>query len=75
LEAEFGIPFMADNIGGFKLGTVSGRATVSSGGGAPTAVAGTPTAEILTSKRLLKVPYINCGVPGAKSLVVANIPQ
>jgi hypothetical protein len=55
LEAEFGIPFMADNIGGFKIRDCEWLGHGSSGGGAPTPVAGTPTTEILTSKRLLKV--------------------
>lgn len=64
----FKIPFMADNIGGFKVnGTVfSGARMASTGGGAPTAVAGTPSTEILTSIAS-GGPYNNCGVPGAKS--------
>ena len=59
---------MADNIGGFKVnGTVfSGARMASTGGGAPTAVAGTPSTEILTSIAS-GGPYNNCGVPGAKS--------
>ena len=64
----FKIPFMADNIGGFKVnGTVfSGARMASTGGGAPTAVSGTPSTEILTSIAS-GGPYNNCGVPGAKS--------
>ncbi len=64
----FKIPFMADNIGGFKInGTVfSGARLASTGGGAPTAVTGTPSTEILTSIAS-GGPYNNCGVPGAKS--------
>ena len=59
---------MADNIGGFKVnGTVfSGARMASTGGGAPTAVSGTPSTEILTSIAS-GGPYNNCGVPGAKS--------
>ncbi|SEA15152.1 GDSL-like Lipase/Acylhydrolase [Flavobacterium gillisiae] len=65
---DFKIPFMSDNIGGFKInGTVfAGARMASTGGGAPTAVAGTPTTEILTSI-VSGGPYNNCGVPGAKS--------
>ena len=65
---DFKIPFMSDNIGGFKVnGTVfAGARMASTGGGAPTAVAGTPTTEILTSIAS-GGPYNNCGVPGAKS--------
>lgn len=65
---DFKIPFMSDNIGGFKInGTVfAGARMASTGGGAPTAVAGAPTTEILTSI-VSGGPYNNCGVPGAKS--------
>ncbi|MEZ7499316.1 G-D-S-L family lipolytic protein [Flavobacterium sp. Arc3] len=65
---EFKTPFMADNIGGFKInGTIaSGARLASTGGGAPVAVAGTPSTEILTSIAAAG-PYNNCGVPGAKS--------
>jgi hypothetical protein len=65
---EFKIPFMADNIGGFKInGTViAGPRLASTGGGAPTPVSGTPSTEILTSI-VSGGPYNNCGVPGAKS--------
>lgn len=65
---EFKIPFMADNIGGFKInGTIAaGARLASTGGGAPVAVSGTPSTEILTSI-VSAGPYNNCGVPGAKS--------
>ncbi len=65
---EFKIPFMSDNVGGFKVGgTVFATARLAStAGGAPTAVAGTPSTEILTSIAGAG-PYNNCGVPGAKS--------
>jgi hypothetical protein len=65
---EFKIPFMADNIGGFKVnGTIaSGPRMASTGGQAPVPVAGTPSTEILTSI-VSGGPYNNCGVPGAKS--------
>jgi hypothetical protein len=65
---EFKIPFMADNVGGFKInGNVfSGPRLASTGGAAPAPVAGTPTTEILTSIATAG-PYNNCGVPGAKS--------
>ena len=65
---EFKTPFMADNIGGFKInGTVfSGARFASTGGAAPAPVAGTPSTEILTSIAAAG-PYNNCGVPGAKS--------
>jgi hypothetical protein len=41
---------LSDNIGGFKLMELFavGARMASTGGGAPTAVAGTPTTEILT---------------------------
>jgi hypothetical protein len=66
---EFKIPFMADNIGGFKIGgtQVAGPRLASTGGQAPVAVAGTPTTEILNPAVLAAGPYNNCGVPGAKS--------
>jgi hypothetical protein len=65
---EFKIPFMADNIGGFKInGTqVVGPRLASTGGQAPVPVVGTPTTEILSSIATAG-PYNNCGVPGAKS--------
>jgi len=65
---EFKIPFMADNIGGFKIGgtVASGPRMASTGGAAPVPVAGTPSTEILTSI-VAAGPYNNCGVPGAKS--------
>jgi hypothetical protein len=66
---DFKIPFMADNIGGFKInGTqFAGPRLASSGGGAPVAVSGTPSTEILNPAVLAAGPYNNCGVPGAKS--------
>jgi len=65
---EFKIPFMADNIGGFKINGVpfAGPRLASSGGTAPVPVAGTPSTEIMTSIATAG-PYNNCGVPGAKS--------
>ncbi|MBA4316845.1 MAG: G-D-S-L family lipolytic protein [Flavobacterium sp.] len=65
---EFKIPFMADNIGGFKInGTqFAGPRLYSSGGQAPVPVSGTPSTEIMTSIATAG-PYNNCGVPGAKS--------
>ena len=65
---EFKIPFMADNIGGFKINGVpySGPRLASSGGQAPAPVSGTPSTEIMTSIAAAG-PYNNCGVPGAKS--------
>ncbi len=64
----FKIPFMADNIGGFKINgvVVSGPRRASTGGAPPVPVAGTPSTEILTSIAAAG-PYNNCGVPGAKS--------
>ncbi len=66
----FKIPFMADNIGGFKIGGMLvsgfGPRLASTGGAAPTPVTGTPSTEILTSIAAAG-PYNNCGVPGAKS--------
>lgn len=65
---EFKIPFMADNIGGFKINgvPVSGPRLASTGGAAPVPVSGTPSTEIMTSIAAAG-PYNNCGVPGAKS--------
>src|SRR3970282_818797 len=65
---EFKIPFMADNIGGFKInGTqFAGPRMASTGGQAPVPVSGTPSTEIMTSIATAG-PYNNCGVPGAKS--------
>ena len=65
---DFKIPFMADNIGGFKINgvPVAGPRLASTGGQAPVPVAGTPSTEILTSIAA-GGPYNNCGVPGAKS--------
>ncbi|WP_396169749.1 G-D-S-L family lipolytic protein [Flavobacterium sp.] len=65
---EFKVPFMADNIGGFKVNgvPVAGPRLASTGGAAPVPVAGTPSTEIMTSL-VAGGPYNNCGVPGAKS--------
>jgi len=65
---EFKIPFMADNIGGFKINGVpyAGPRLASTGGTAPVPVSGTPSTEIMTSI-VSGGPYNNCGVPGAKS--------
>ena len=65
---EFNIPFMADNIGGFKINGVpyAGPRLASTGGQAPVPVSGTPSTEIMTSIATAG-PYNNCGVPGAKS--------
>ncbi len=65
---EFKIPFMADNIGGFKINGVpfAGPRLASTGGAAPVPVSGTPSTEIMTSIAAAG-PYNNCGVPGAKS--------
>lgn len=65
---EFKIPFMADNVGGFKINGVpfAGPRLASTGGAAPTPVAGSPSTEIMTSIAS-GGPYNNCGVPGAKS--------
>ncbi|NDP27912.1 MAG: G-D-S-L family lipolytic protein [Flavobacterium sp.] len=65
---EFKIPFMADNIGGFKINGVpyAGPRLYSSGGLAPVPASGTPSTEIMTSIAT-GGPYNNCGVPGAKS--------
>ncbi|EIA09832.1 hypothetical protein [Flavobacterium frigoris] len=66
---DFKIPFMADNIGGFKInGTqFAGARLASSGGAAPIPVSGTPSTEILNPAVVAAGPYNNCGVPGAKS--------
>ena len=65
---EFKIPFMADNIGGFKINGVpfAGPRLASTGGQAPVPVSGTPSTEIITSIAAAG-PYNNCGIPGAKS--------
>tara|TARA_R110002126_G_scaffold25946_1_gene88260 strand:- start:355 stop:1821 length:1467 start_codon:yes stop_codon:yes gene_type:complete len=64
---EFKIPFMSDNVGGFKVGgTVASGARLFFNGTGPAAAAGTPSTEILTSIAGAG-PYNNCGVPGAKS--------
>jgi hypothetical protein len=65
---DFKIPFMADNIGGFKInGTqFAGPRLYSSGGQAPVPASGIPSTEIMTSIATAG-PYNNCGVPGAKS--------
>ena len=64
---EFKIPFMSDNVGGFKVGgNVFAGARLAFNGVAPAAVAGIPSTEILTSIAAAG-PYNNCGVPGAKS--------
>lgn len=65
---DFKIPFMADNIGGFKVvGTLfASPRLASTGGAAPIAVTGTPSTEIATSISAAG-PYNNVGVPGAKS--------
>ena len=64
---EFKIPFMSDNVGGFKIGgTVVSGARLFFNGTGPAAAAGTPSTEILTSIAGAG-PYNNCGVPGAKS--------
>lgn len=63
----FKIPFMADNVGGFKVNGVqySGPRLYFNGSG-PVPAAGSPSTEILTSITAAG-PYNNCGVPGAKS--------
>lgn len=65
---NFKIPFMADNIGGFKINGVqyAEPRLCSTGGQAPVPVSGTPSTEILTSIAAAG-PYNNCGVSGAKS--------
>jgi lysophospholipase L1-like esterase len=65
---SFNIPFMADNVGGFKVGgtVASGPRLYYTGNqSAPLApVSGTPSTEILNH---LTGPFNNMGVPGAKS--------
>ncbi|MEO0038555.1 MAG: hypothetical protein RIQ59_1766 [Bacteroidota bacterium] len=64
----FSTPFMADNVGGFKVGgtVASGPRLYYTGNpNAPLApVSGTPSTEILNH---LTGPFNNMGVPGAKS--------
>lgn len=65
---EFKIPFMADNIGGFKInGTQFADPRLYFNGTAPVSVTGIPTTEILNPAIVAAGPYNNCGVPGAKS--------
>lgn len=69
---DFKIPYMADNVGGFKInGTVYQGPRLYFNGTSPVPVAGTPSTEILTH---LTGPFNNMGVPGAKSfhLLAAN---
>ncbi|MEO0060131.1 MAG: hypothetical protein RLZZ312_1778 [Bacteroidota bacterium] len=62
---EFKIPFMADNVGGFKIGgAVFQGPRLFWNGSAPTPAAGVPSTEITTR---LTGPFNNMGVPGAKS--------
>ena len=64
---EFKIPFMADNIGGFKInGVPQAGPRLYFNGTAPVPVSGTSSTEIMTSIAA-GGPYNNCGVPGAKS--------
>lgn len=64
----FKIPFMSDNIGGFKInGTQFAGPRFYFNGVGPTSVAGTPSTEILNPAVVAAGPYNNCGVPGAKS--------
>lgn len=64
---EFKIPFMADNIGGFKINGVPQAAPrLYFNGTVPVPVSGTSSTEIMTSIAA-GGPYNNCGVPGAKS--------
>jgi hypothetical protein len=64
---DFKIPFMADNIGGYKInGIIYSGPRLYWNGSAPVPVAGTPSTEIMTSIAAAG-PYNNCGVPGAKS--------
>ncbi len=70
----FRIPFMADNIGGFKIGgTVfqGPRTFFNQAAGGPQPVSGIPSTEITN---ILTGPFNNMGVPGAKSfhLLAAN---
>ncbi len=65
---EFKIPFMADNIGGFKInGTQVAGPRLYFNGSAPVPVTGIPTTEVLNPAVVAAGPYNNCGVPGAKS--------
>ena len=62
---EFKVPFMADNVGGFKIGgTIFQGPRLYFNGTAPGPVSGTPSTEITTK---LIGPFQNMGVPGAKS--------
>jgi hypothetical protein len=62
---DFTTPFMADNVGGFKVGgMVASGPRLYFNGSAPVPVSGTPSTEILTH---LTGPFNNMGVPGAKS--------
>jgi hypothetical protein len=64
---EFKIPFMADNIGGFKInGTVvAGPRLASSGGVLQPSFRNSYNRDFNPAVRC--GPYNNCGVPGAKS--------
>lgn len=65
---DFKTPFMADNIGGFKIGGTQFQGPrLYFNGVAPVPVPGTPTTEILNPAVAAAGPYNNCGVPGAKS--------
>lgn len=65
---DFKIPFMADNIGGFKInGTQFAGPRMYFNGSAPVPAVGTPSTEILNPAVVTAGPYNNCGVPGAKS--------
>ena len=65
---DFRVPFMADNIGGFKIsGTQASGPRFYFNGAAPVPVIGIPTTEILNPAIVAAGPYNNCGVPGAKS--------
>ena len=62
---DFTTPFMADNVGGFKVGgMLASGPRLYFNGSAPVPVSGTPSTEILTH---LSGPFNNMGVPGAKS--------
>jgi hypothetical protein len=65
---DFKIPFMADNIGGFKInGTQVAGPRLYFNGTGPVPVTGIPTTEILNPAVAAAGPYNNCGVSGAKS--------
>ena len=65
---DFKIPFMADNIGGFKInGTQFAGPRMYFNGSAPVPAVGTPSTEILNPAVVTAGPYNNCGIPGAKS--------